>query len=254
MKHLLSLLLAITLMAPCQAQEEYQHKSYQSELGTLNYRILEPESFDSSQKYPLVLFLHGAGERGSDNQKQLTHGSQMFLNPIIRQEYPAFVLFPQCPEGPTWNLDQYPESFSTDLFMKEYEPTARIQMLIQMVDSMRQLPYVDENRIYIMGLSMGAMATYELTWRYPERFAAAVPICGALNPEKIERAAQIPFRIYHGDNDNVVPVQHSRNAYKALTKANAIVEYFEFPGWFHDSWIPAFNDTELIPWLFNQSK
>ena len=71
MKHLLSLLLAITLMAPCQAQEEYQHKSYQSELGTLNYRILEPESFDSSQKYPLVLFLHGAGERGSDNQKQI---------------------------------------------------------------------------------------------------------------------------------------------------------------------------------------
>ena len=202
------------LMSVCMyAQElygEYEKKVYVSSQGdSLKYRLLRPEAEKAGKKYPLVLFLHGAGERGDDNQKQLVHGGQMWLNPVNREE---------------------------------------------LLDTYLAMPQVDKDRIYVMGLSMGGMGTFDLAIRYPEVFAAAVPICGIVNPARLSAAKDVKFRIYHGDADNIVPVEGSRQAYKALKAAGADVEYIEFPGVNHGSWTPAFNDSEFMGWLFNQKK
>ena len=113
---------------------------------------------------------------------------------------------------------------------------------------------VDKQRIYIMGLSMGAMGTYDMTIRYPEIFAAAIPICGTVNPTRLSAAKEVKFRIFHGDADSVVPVSGSHQAYKALKAAGADVKYTEFPGVTHGSWNPAFTLPDFMSWLFSQKK
>jgi predicted peptidase len=236
-------------------QNEYEKKTFVSTSGdSLNYRLLRPELEQEGKKYPLVLFLHGAGERGSDNEKQLFHGSQMWLNPVNRENYPAFVLFPQCPESGYWAYVNRPSSFETDKMPIEPPISPIFVALKELLDSYLTMPQVDKRRIYVIGLSMGAMGTYDLTIRYPELFAAAIPICGTVNADRLKAAKKVKFRIFHGDADNVVPVSGSRQAYKALKSAGADVEYFEFPGVGHVSWNEAFNRTDFMSWLFRQKK
>ena len=236
-------------------QDEYEKKTFVSTSGdSLNYRLLRPEVEKEGKKYPLVLFLHGAGERGSDNEKQLFHGSQMWLNPVNRENYPAFVLFPQCPESGYWAYMNRPSSFETDKMPIEPPISPIFVALKELLDSYLTMPQVDKRRIYVIGLSMGAMGTYDLTIRYPELFAAAIPICGTINADRLKAAKKVKFRIFHGDADNVVPVSGSRQAYKALKSAGADVEYFEFPGVGHVSWNEAFNRTDFMSWLFRQKK
>ena len=236
-------------------QDEYEKKTFVTVSGdSLNYRLLRPEVEQEGEKYPLVLFLHGAGERGSDNEKQLFHGSQMWLNPVNRENYPAFVLFPQCPESGYWAYVNRPSSFETDKMPIETPISPIFVALKELLDSYLTMPQVDKRRIYVIGLSMGAMGTYDLTIRYPELFAAAIPICGTVNADRLKSAKKVKFRIFHGDADNVVPVSGSRRAYKALKSAGADVEYFEFPGVGHVSWNEAFNRTDFMSWLFRQKK
>lgn len=250
---------SMLLMSVCMyAQElygEYEKKVYVSSQGdSLKYRLLRPEAEKAGKKYPLVLFLHGAGERGDDNQKQLVHGGQMWLNPVNREEYPAFVLAPQCPKEDYWAYVGRPKSFVPGEMPEVQEPTRIFRTLKELLDTYLVMPQVDKDRIYVMGLSMGGMGTFDLAIRYPEVFAAAVPICGIVNPARLSAAKDVKFRIYHGDADNIVPVEGSRQAYKALKAAGADVEYIEFPGVNHGSWTPAFNDSEFMGWLFNQKK
>ena len=233
--------------------QEYEYKVFESSEGEkLNYRLLTPENAKQSKKYPLVLFLHGVGERGEDNEKQLIHGSQMFLNPTVREKHPAFVLFPQCPSNQYWAFLERPESFDNLQMGGEMPPI--LQAVKEMLDTYLADPMVDKDRIYIMGLSMGGMGTFSLVSRYPEIFAAAIPICGIADLNILPKAKDIKFRIYHGDADPVVPVRHSREAYKTLKAAGAKVEYFEFPGCNHLSWNPAFNQPDFMKWLFGQKK
>ncbi len=126
--------------------------------------------------------------------------------------------------------------------------------LKELLDTYLAMPQVDNKRIYVIGLSMGGMGTYDLAIRYPELFAAAIPICGTVNANRLKAAKDVKFRIYHGDNDNVVPVSGSRQAYKALKAAGADVEYIEFPGGTHGSWNPAFTQPDFMRWLFSQKK
>jgi predicted peptidase len=236
-------------------QNEYEKKTFVSTSGdSLNYRLLRPEVEQDGKKYPLVIFLHGAGERGSDNEKQLFHGSQMWLNPVNRENYPAFVLFPQCPESGYWAYMNRPSSFETDKMPIETPISPVFVVLKELLDSYLTMPQVDKKRIYVIGLSMGAMGTYDLAIRYPELFAAAIPICGTVNADRLKAAKKVKFRIFHGDADNVVPVSGSRQAYKALKSAGADVEYFEFPGVGHVSWNEAFKRTDFMSWLFRQKK
>lgn len=237
------------------AQDLYEKKVFVSQYGdSLNYRLLTPENQIKGKKYPLVLFLHGAGERGSDNQKQLTHGGQMFLNPVNREKYPAFVLFPQCPENAYWAYSVRPSSFTPEQMPQNEEMPITFQTVKEMLDGYLTNPAVDKSRIYIIGLSMGAMGTFDMVARFPDIFAAAIPICGTVNPQRLSAAKDVNFRIFHGDADNVVPVEGSREAYKALKATGASVEYIEFPGCNHGSWNPAFNYPDFMEWLFKQKK
>ncbi len=236
------------------AQENYLYGSFSHNNHTLPYRYLEPQNIKSNKKYPVVLFLHGAGERGTDNEAQLLHCSGQFLNPDVRDRYPAYVFFPQAPQGAFWSIPDRLTELSQAMFAAVGEPSWQLQTLKAMVDSIAQLPNVDSKRIYIMGISMGAMATYELCWRYPHLFAAAVPICGGADINRLANAASIPWRIYHGDADKVVPVTFSRTAYRTLKNAGAKIIYREFAGCTHNSWNPAFNDPDLLPWLFKQKR
>ena len=236
------------------AQENYLYSSFYHNGNTLPYRYLEPQNIKSNKKYPVVLFLHGAGERGTDNEAQLLHCSGQFLNPDVRDKYPAYVFFPQAPQGAFWSIPDRLIELSQAMFAAVGEPSWQLQTIKAMVDSIALLPNVDPRRIYIMGISMGAMATYELCWRYPYLFAAAIPICGGADINRLANAAQIPWRIYHGDADKVVPVTFSRTAYRTLKNAGAKIVYREFAGCTHNSWDPAFNDPDLFPWLFRQKK
>ena len=252
-----AVLLPWSMRAQAQADKygAYEKKIYVSERGdTLRYRLLSPEEMKPGRKYPLVLFLHGAGERGSDNEKQLVHGGQMWLNPVNRSEHPCFVLAPQCPADEYWAYVSRPDSFDPNRMPSEPEMTPVFRSVRELLDIYLAQPAVDRDRIYVMGLSMGGMGTFDLAIRYPDLFAAAVPICGTVNAYRLPAAKGVVFRIFHGDADDVVPVEGSREAYKALKAAGAQVEYIEFPGVNHGSWNPAFNYPGFMDWLFRQKR
>ena len=238
MKHWITFLFLLTAGIMGHAQtNDYQAEVLHTKQGmTLPYRYLAPQSMKTNKQYPLVIFLHGIGERGNDNKRQLIHCGQAFLNPYYRDQYPAHVLFPQCPAEEYWS-----------------NPTM-IEALKELIDTYLQQQTVDRWRVYIIGISMGAIGTYELVSHHPELFAAAIPICGHAKPELLKNARKIKFRIFHGDADPIVPVQGSRDAYRALKEAGADVEYIEFAGCKHESWDMAFNYPDFMEWLFNQRK
>ncbi len=223
--------------------------------GELLYRELIPEGYDRAGKFPLVLFLHGGGERGDDNTRQLAHGSRMFTNPVNMEKYPAVVLFPQCPAGAYWAFHERPSNGFDPLTLPvDYEITPVLGFVMEMVREYVASGRIDTDRIYVVGLSMGGMATFDLACRFPDVFAAAVPICGAVNPERLPGAAGVNFRIFHGDEDDVVPPVNSRMAYSRLRECGIAVEYYELPGVGHGSWNPAFNFPDFFEWLFSQRK
>lgn len=224
---------------------------------SLKYRLLSPTKLERNKKYPLVLFLHGAGERGTDNESQLRHGGMLFSNPVHREKFPSFVLFPQCPPDFYWPVDKRPaEGFKNqNPFQKNAPISTQLKLVNELLSDFIKKNPVDENQIYIMGLSMGGMGTLDLVCRYPNRFAAAIAICGAVHTERLlEFKGKTRFRLYHGDADSVVSVHFSREAYKALKKAQKNVEYIEFYGTDHNSWNPAFNTPDFLLWLYQNEK
>ncbi len=244
MKCIALVLAAMVAAVAALAQDNFAKESFRASNGeTLLYRSLNPQNMKAKKKYPLVIFLHGAGERGNDNEKQLIHGGRMWLNPVNRAKYPAFVIFPQCPEGIFWTYDTRPGSFDVNAMPKTADMSATGAALKELID-----------RVYIMGLSMGGMCTLDMVIRYPEIFDAAVPICGAVNTDRLNEAKDVVFSIYHGDSDSVVPVECSRSIYRTLKSLDADVRYREFAGCDHGSWNPAFNEPDFLPWLFKQKK
>ncbi|HSK13879.1 MAG TPA: prolyl oligopeptidase family serine peptidase [Phnomibacter sp.] len=227
---------------------------------TLKYRMLLPVNYDPQKSYPLILFLHGAGERGSDNIRQLTHGAKLFANPEVRENFPAIVVFPQCPATSYWSNVDIRLNDSTKKrefnFQKEGEPTQAMKMLLQWLPYFEQEYAISEKQRYVMGLSMGGMGTFELVRRRPGYFAAAVPICGGANPETAQQIKETSFWIFHGKMDDVVPYEHSEKMVNALQEfyVRGEVNYTLFPKANHNSWDPAFAEPDLLPWLFNQKK
>ncbi len=237
----------------CPGQEEYERKLYLDNDDTLRYRILYPEGFSRDETYPLVLFLHGSGERGSDNEKQLTHGANLFLEESNRREFPCIVIFPQCPQEDYWasvevNRDTMPLRLDFDY---DRDITTALDMTLMLVKEMKAESFVDDNRLYIMGLSMGGMGTFEAVYREPDLFTAAVPICGGADTESYsQHPVDIPFWLFHGDSDVVVSVNESREIYKVLREKGIYVSYTEYYDVNHGSWVPALAEPNLLNWLF----
>ena len=255
MKYLLSIIMAVALSVAAVAQERYEKCELVMDGDTLRYCALAPQSVEQNVSYPLVVFLHGAGERGEDNQAQLFHGSQQFLNPVNREKYPCYVVFPQCPSGKYGAYIDRPLSLVPQEMPIQEQPSAFIRGVHALIMKYLAEQNVDPKRVYIMGLSMGAMSTYDMVIRYPELFAAAVPICGTVNPNRITSAVTgTKWSIYHGDADTTVPLDGSREAYRKLRSVGAEVKYTEFPGVAHGSWNPAFSMPDFMSWLFAQRR
>lgn len=257
MKNILSVCLFIFLSTSIQAQDKELFEKQLFVLGedTLPCRILTPINFQIGKKYPLVVFLHGAGERGSDNIAQLNWGAGLFLDSLNRIKYPAIVVFPQCPTNDKWS--EYNKSPNADSTGYQYKTDAPIKKSLNLVsafiDTLLASGQIEKSRVYIGGLSMGGFGTYELLWRKPNVFAAAFPICGAMNPLRInDFRKNLPLWIFHGDKDQIIYVSNSRLIYSLAKKSNSFVRYSEYAGVGHDSWKNAFAEPELLPWLFSQ--
>lgn len=254
MKRNILFFLSITLIFSLSAQSElYLKKNLIHKSDTLPYRILYPENYNKSEKYPLFLFLHGSGERGSDNNSQLVHGSKLFTDSLNRKLYPAIVVFPQCAKNGYWvEIKDRKDGFD---FGDARKPTSQMQMVIRLLKELQKTEAVDKKRVYVAGLSMGGMGTFDLICRYPRKFAAAVPICGGVELNRLKKAVKVPIRMYHGGADNVVSPEHSRNAYIELKARGAQnTELFIFPGVGHDSWTNAFAQEDFLKWIFSQKK
>lgn len=223
----------------------------------LPYRMLLPENYDPNQTYPLVLFLHGGGERGDDNEKHLVHGVKTFLKTENRTKFPCIVIAPQCPADSYWasakfERTKYPIDFD---FNYEYPITKGLDLVIQLTRSIIKTKAVDKKRVYITGLSMGGMGTFEAMYRSPRLFAAAVAVCGGADVAAYQKKhAKRPFWLFHGDVDGVVEVKHSRAMNSKLKSLGADVRYTEYVGINHNSWEKAYEEGELLPWLFAQKR
>jgi predicted peptidase len=213
-----------------------------------------------NKKYPVILFLHGAGERGTDNEKQLVHGAKLFADSANRIKYPAFVIMPQCPDSDFWARIKKNEAPDADTlggfeFVSDEPMGKSLGLVVNLIDSFAKTRQVNTKKIYLGGLSMGGMGTFELLWRKPGFFAAAFPICGGGDPSKVGiYANQFPIWVFHGAADPVVPVSNSRLMVNSLKSAGADVKYSEYPGVKHNSWDNAFAEPELLDWLFKQER
>ena len=235
------------------ARAEFIPKVFTDEKGEkLKYQLLKPvrTSALADSALPLVVFLHGAGERGADNEAQLKWGAWLFATDAMQENFPAYVIAPQCPADDSWAA-----YMSEDMEPKLYdEPTRALGLALKLVDHMVENHNVDESRIYVTGMSMGGMGTWEMVMRRPERFAAAAPVCGAGDPSAavMEKLAEKPIWIWHGGEDQVVKPEFSREMYEALREAGGKPGYTEYPGVNHFSWIPAYRDQQLFEWMFRQ--
>jgi predicted peptidase len=232
-----------------QSSSKWSMNNYVSVKGdTLRYRQLWPDA-DNMRKYPLVIFLHGSGERGNDNEAQLKWGVANFASDENMFHHPAIVIAPQCPEKLQWS------NFSRDNNMKlQSAPSRPMELLIELIQqAMKNLP-VDSSRIYITGLSMGGYGTYDAIERYPHLFAAAVPVCGAGDASLAPSIAHIPIWIFHGAEDPAVDPKYSLEMFNALSKAGAHVGFTQYPAVGHFSWIGAYSDALMMEWLFKQHK
>lgn len=244
--------------AHSQQEENFQKRIFVKTGDTLLYRILYPVNFDPGKKYPMVLFLHGAGERGDDNKKQLIHGSKLFLNPRNRHAFPAIVIFPQCPANDYWSnviITRNKDNTRDFTFQKNGSPTQAMAMLLRFLKKLRRDDQIDKDRMYVGGLSMGGMGTFELLHRRPGIFAAAFAICGGADPSTTANyARKVAVWIFHGEQDEIVSPEFSKRMAAALSSQGGDVRLNLYPEANHNSWDSAFAEEELLPWLFSYHK
>jgi len=211
-----------------------QSKHFEKEITVnvkLDYLLYLPPGYDKEEKsWPLVLFLHGAGESGQDLNKVKVHGPPKLVE--AGKEFPFIVVSPQAPRM-GWDV-----------------PT-----LNALLDDVVATLKVDKDRIYVTGLSMGGFGTWSLAAAYPDRFAALVPICGGGNPADAKKLKNIPIWVFHGAKDRVVQPSRSEAMVKALQSAGAKhVKFTLYPNADHDSWTETYNNPEMWDWLMKQKR
>jgi predicted peptidase len=252
-------ILFLGLSQLCAAQDfsAYQKLQFVQGKDTLPYRLLLPENYDAKKKYPLILFLHGRGESGTDNELQLTHGAKLFLRDSIRKKYPAIIVFPQCRVTSYWsNVDIKEDGAGKRVFnfSPKGAPTKDMALAEKLLKQMQKDFSINNKQIYVMGLSMGGMGTFEIVRRNPKLFAAAMPICGGANPSTAKQLRKTNWWIFHGAKDDVVNPDFSIQMAKALQQQNANVKFSLYPDANHNSWDPTFAEPTLLNWLFSNKK
>ena len=224
-----------------------------SEGDTIPYRLFVPENYDPKKKYPVILFHHGGGGTGNDNRQNLEGALvKEWILPEAQAKNPCLIVVPQIPGKKTKTSESLKAAAGA---MKLH-----IRTIHEILDSLEEEFSIDTSREYVTGLSFGGECTWMSMIERPDRFAAAVPICatGLMvemdAPDRGTTFAQFPLWIFHGDADNVVPVDTSRKMVKALREAGGDPRYTEYPEVGHDSWDQAYRDPELNEWLFAQSR
>jgi len=270
----------LSCTALIQAQDEksiaqkFEKRSHTFKNTTLPYRIFVPEDYDSTKSYPLLLCLHGAGERGIDNEIPIRKHSLAvsWANPESQKKNPSIIVAPQCPKKKKWSyVDWGKGSYNIDTIPIGKE----MQTVVDLLDTLLQDFNIDEKRQYVTGLSMGGYATWDITTRYPDRFAAAIPMSGAGDPTKALLFKNLPIWSFHNTNDQIVPVKGSREMVEAMEnsdikvvktlglsekkinqqlKKKEIHLYTESPQGNHGPWEPWYYNSNLHDWVFLQSK
>jgi predicted peptidase len=235
----------------------------------LPYRIYIPDNIE--QPLPLLIHLHGRGERGTDNNPKiynnipLFNGPRSIVSPNGQQAFKSIVLVPQCSdktENEEWAkwVGNSPETPFKGLgldgsYNMSPRPSDSGTATLELIESVINNYNIDKKRVYITGLSMGGFGTWEFVSRRPDLFAAAVPMAGFSDPRQVEKIKGIPFWIFHGDQDEWNPVQGSRTMFQLLNEAGGNVTYTEYEGMNHTPvFTRAWNDTTLLPWIFAQSQ
>ena len=224
---------------------------------TLPYRIYCSEMAknadlsdnDSLQGLPLVVFLHGAGERGNNNTDQLRLGVRFFLNDSVTGHYPFILLAPQCPQDKRWvNTDWTLPSHTMDA-----QPTAEMSGVFRLIDSLIHSGAVDRSRIYICGISMGGFGVWDALSRRPETFAAGIAICGGGDTHQAQRLTGIPIWAFHGKKDKLVQYKRSVDMCKAIKhNGGKNIKLTSYNGIGHGCWDKAMSTPGLFQWLFSK--
>ena len=201
----------------------------------MEYLLFLPESYTQStnQKFPLILFLHGAGERGSDLDSVKRHGIPKIVE--TNPDFPFIAVSPQCPEDSWW--------------------TSELHTINGLIEEVVEKYQVDTSRIYLTGLSMGGFGTWSLASMYPERFAAIAPVCGGGEVRQILRSlVEMPIWTFHGQKDDVIPFSRSEEIVTALKKHGSSIKFTIYPEAGHDSWTKTYDNPELYKWFLKHSR
>ena len=231
----------------------FDYTAANGEMRQLKYRLLRPSKVEEGKRYPLVLFLHGAGERGDDNLAQLKYLPEWMAADDWQTKYPCYLIAPQCPSDRWWAPVR--AARSEELREKQRALDTQLDGVTGILDAaVAEFP-IDTSRLYLTGLSMGGFGSWALASRQPTRFAALVPICGGGDPAWAEKLRDLPIWVAHGGADRIVPPEKSREMIDALKAAGGKPQYTEMDGVGHDSWTPAYKDPEgPLPWMFEQVK
>jgi predicted peptidase len=246
MKVLLILILLFTF-SPQQLRTIEQREKILSPkvFKNLPYRIFTPPHYDQKKKYPLVVYLHGGGGVGDDNQKQIDGGNgyliDFFTSDKTQEQYPSFVVAPQS-SGEGW--------IKEDLIT----PTHYLQLVHDLISELQRTYNIDAARVYVAGQSMGGFGAFAIISEHPRTFAAGVALCGGGDQSKVSRLTNTPIWVFHGAKDESVDVERSRTIVAAIKSAGGNVRYTEYPDTGHIIWPMVVKETELLPWLFTQRK
>jgi len=223
---ILGILFAGTMFSPLSSQDQVEARLSKDGVE-LSYLLFVPKH-GKGETLPLLLFLHGAGERGDDLSRMKKHGPPKMVE--TRKDFPFIVVSPQCPRGKWW------------------EPTS----LVALVDEVVRKHPVDVDRIYLTGLSMGGYGSWALAAEHPEKFAAVAPICGGGDPDTAGRIKDVPLWVFHGARDDVVPMSKSKAMVDALRKEGSDVEFTIYPEAKHNSWTETYANPALYEWFLRQ--
>lgn len=205
----------------------------------LPYRLFEPVKGDPKTLYPLVVYLHGRGSRGTDNEKQLGETVLHFANKENRTKYPCFIVAPQC-------STKEPHDF--------WAKTVDSGIVMELIKHLEKTHPIDPKRIYVVGVSDGGWGVWTFLERDPGMIAAAIPIAGQGEPKAAHKFASVPIWVFHGVKDNTEPVKSSREMVAALKKAGGNPQYTEYADEGHNVWDKAFHDPKVFEWLFAQKR